>query len=247
MIESAFSIFLFMNRKFIGMISVVVLVVAIGAGAWYIIRLGKTAEVKGDKVLATEQQSLQTAMNDNTVPALTNQPADNSSNPKAPHNDMHLITITTNYGDIQFETYDADAPKTVENFLTLAKKGFYDGLTFHRVIKGFMIQGGDPSGNGTGGPGYTFPDEINPTSPLYQTGYVRGVVAMANAGPNTNGSQFFIMQADYPLPPNYTIFGHVTKGIETVDKIVAVPVTGPENSTPVSPVKMEKVTIADVQ
>ena len=114
----------------------------------------------------------------------------------------HLVTIKTNLGEIKFKTYDADAPKTVENFITLTNKGFYNRLIFHRVIDGFMIQGGDPAGTGTGGPGYQFEDELNPTTPSYQAGYKKGVVAMANAGPNTNGSQFFIMVADYPLPHN---------------------------------------------
>ena len=119
-----------------------------------------------------------------------------------------------------FETYDADASKTVNNFITLAKKGFYNNIIFHRVIKGFMIQGGDPLGNGTGGPGYTFEDELNLSTVSYKAGYKKGVVAMANAGPNTNGSQFFIMLADNPdLPPKYTIFGKVVKGQDVVDQI----------------------------
>ncbi|OHA16501.1 MAG: peptidylprolyl isomerase [Candidatus Taylorbacteria bacterium RIFCSPHIGHO2_02_FULL_45_28] len=139
---------------------------------------------------------------------------------------MHIITLETNKGTIVFETYDADAPKTVENFITLASKGFYDNLIFHRVIEGFMIQGGDPSGNGMGGPGYKFADELNPNTESYKAGYVRGIVAMANAGPNTNGSQFFIMHKDTPLPHNYTIFGKVVKGMETVDAI-ATSLVGP--------------------
>lgn len=134
-------------------------------------------------------------------------------------NMKNLITIKTNFGDIQFETYDADAPKTVANFITLANKGFYDGVIFHRVIKGFMIQGGDPTGTGAGGPGYKFEDELNPQTESYKAGYQKGVVAMANAGPNTNGSQFFIMLENYPLPNNYTIFGKVVKGQDVVDKI----------------------------
>ncbi|TSC66814.1 MAG: peptidyl-prolyl cis-trans isomerase-like 1, partial [Parcubacteria group bacterium Gr01-1014_73] len=113
-------------------------------------------------------------------------------------NNTHTAILQTNFGEIQFVTYDADAPKTVENFLTLANKGFYNNLTFHRVIKGFMIQGGDPNGDGAGGPGYQFADELNPETESYKQGYKQGVVAMANAGPNTNGSQFFIMHADYP-------------------------------------------------
>ena len=134
-------------------------------------------------------------------------------------NGMHIVTLSTSLGDVSFETYDADAPRAVNNFLTLSKKGFYNNVIFHRVIKGFMIQGGDPLGNGTGGPGYTFVDELNPSTSSYQAGYKKGVVAMANAGPNTNGSQFFIMLADYPLQRNYTIFGKVVSGQEVVDKI----------------------------
>ncbi len=153
----------------------------------------------------------------------------------------HMVTLETNYGKIVFQTYDADAPHTVANFVTLANKKFYDGLTFHRVIKGFMIQGGDPNGNGTGGPGYTFADELNPNTDLYKAGYKKGVVAMANAGPDTNGSQFFIMTADYPLPNNYTIFGKVVSGQDVVDKIALVR-TG-QNDKPVSPVVMKTVIV----
>jgi len=153
---------------------------------------------------------------------------------------QHMITIETNYGKIVIETYDSDAPNTVANFVSLAGKGFYNGLIFHRVIKGFMIQGGDPNGNGTGGPGYQFADELNPSTASYKAGYKKGVVAMANAGPNTNGSQFFIMTEDYPLPNNYTIFGKVVSGQDVVDKIANVP-TG-ANDKPLSPVTMTKVT-----
>ena len=153
----------------------------------------------------------------------------------------HMITIETNYGKIVFETYDADAPNTTLNFVTLSNKGFYNGLTFHRVIKGFMIQGGDPNGNGTGGPGYKFPDELNPNTASYKAGYKKGVVAMANSGPDTNGSQFFIMTADYPLPNKYTIFGKVVSGQDVVDKIANLP-TG-ANDQPASPVIMKTVTV----
>ncbi len=153
----------------------------------------------------------------------------------------HMITIDTNYGKIVFETYDADAPKTVENFVTLANKGFYNGLIFHRVIKGFMIQGGDPEGTGMGGPGYKFADELNPSTVSYKAGYKKGIVAMANAGPNTNGSQFFIMTEDYPLPNSYTIFGKVVSGQDVVDKIARVQTE--EDDRPISPVTMKKVTV----
>ena len=153
----------------------------------------------------------------------------------------HMVTIETNYGKIVFETYDSDAPNTVKNFVTLAGKGFYNNLTFHRVIPGFMIQGGDPKGDGTGGPGYQFADELNPATASYKAGYKKGVVAMANAGPNTNGSQFFIMTADYPLPNSYTIFGKVVSGQDVVDKIAAVK-TG-AGDRPVVPVVMKSVTV----
>lgn len=152
---------------------------------------------------------------------------------------MPKVTIQTTKGDIEIELFSNDAPKATENFITLAKKNFYDGVIFHRVIKGFMIQGGDPTGTGRGGPGYTFPDELNPATDSYKAGYVRGTVAMANAGPNTNGSQFFIMHADYPLPHNYTIFGRVTKGLEVVD-MIANSVTNAEDR-PQQDIVMTKV------
>ena len=135
---------------------------------------------------------------------------------------------------------------TIENFRLLAERGYYDGVIFHRVIKGFMIQGGDPTGTGRGGQsawGGRFNDEINRSSPLYQGKYTAGTVAMANAGPNTNGSQFFIMHIDYPLPPSYTKFGRLIEGQEVVDAIANVK-TG-QNDKPVEPVVMEKVTIQE--
>lgn len=152
--------------------------------------------------------------------------------------------IKTNQGTIRFELLETEAPKTTENFITLAEKGYFDGVIFHRTIKGFMIQGGDPTGTGRGGQsawGGRFDDEINPASTLYQKGYRAGTVAMANAGPNTNGSQFFIMHVTYSLPPNYTIFGQVTEGQEVVNAIACGP-TDP-NDRPVSQVIMEKVTV----
>jgi len=158
-------------------------------------------------------------------------------------NMSHIITIKTNMGEIRFATYDADAPNTVNNFITLAQKGFYDGIIFHRVIDGFMIQGGDPTGTGTGGPGYVFNDELNPQTNSYKEGYKKGVVAMANAGPNTNGSQFFIMVADYPLSNNYTIFGKVIFGQDVADAIAKLK-TGP-NDRPISPAVMEKITVSE--
>ena len=152
--------------------------------------------------------------------------------------------IQTNKGTIRFELLEADAPKTTENFRLLAEKGYYDGVIFHRVIKGFMIQGGDPTGTGRGGQsawGGRFADEINSGSEVYTRGYKAGTVAMANAGPNTNGSQFFIMHADYQLPPNYAIFGRVTEWQDVVNAIATSATDG--NDRPKSEVKMEEVTV----
>ncbi|MBI5607171.1 MAG: peptidylprolyl isomerase [Deltaproteobacteria bacterium] len=152
--------------------------------------------------------------------------------------------IQTNKGTIRFELLEADAPKTTENFIKLTEKSYYDGVIFHRVINGFMIQGGDPTGTGRGGQsawGGRFDDEINPASDLYRQGYRAGTVAMANAGPNTNGSQFFIMHADYALPPNYSIFGRVMEGQEVVNTIASSPTDS--NDRPLSQVIMEKVII----
>ena len=152
--------------------------------------------------------------------------------------------IQTNKGTIKFELLEQDAPKTTENFRLLAEKGYYDGVIFHRVIKGFMIQGGDPTGTGRGGEsawGGRFADEIKPTSEVYKRGYKAGTVAMANAGPNTNGSQFFIMHVDYPLPPNYSIFGRVTEGQDVVNSIATSATDSGDR--PKSEVKMEKVVV----
>ena len=158
---------------------------------------------------------------------------------------MTRAVITTEKGDIEVDLFDKGAPKTVQNFVDLANKGFYDGVIFHRVIPGFMIQGGDGQFGkkvsldanrvGTGGPGYRFEDEPVTGS------YSRGTLAMANAGPNTNGSQFFIMHKDYALPKSYTIFGQVTKGLDVVDTIAAGR-TGAQDR-PVEPVAMTGVAI----
>ena len=130
----------------------------------------------------------------------------------------YVATLDTNHGSIAIDLDAGRSPLTVNNFVFLAREGFYDGVIFHRVIPGFVAQGGDPTGTGTGGPGYRFRDELDGTGE-----YRRGTVAMANAGPNTNGSQFFICLADVGLPHQYTIFGHVTDGMDAVDAIAAVP------------------------
>lgn len=157
--------------------------------------------------------------------------------------------IETDKGPIEIEFFADEQPKAVENFRLLAEHGYYDGLTFHRIVKGFMLQGGDPFGDGTGGEsawGGTFADDIKADSPLYRGGYRRGLLAMANSGADTNGSQFFIMHADYPLPPQYVIFAKVTAGMDVVDALANVPTTmGADGamSRPVTPVKMTKVTV----
>ena len=174
-------------------------------------------------------------------------------NPKVPagaksSGGLHGV-LDTDKGAIEIEFLPMDAPKAVENFRLLAEHGYYDGLTFHRIVKGFMIQGGDPSGDGTGGEsawGGTFADEIKQDSPLYAGGYKRGYVAMANSGPNTNGSQFFIMHQDYPLQPNYVIFAKVTGSMAAVDAMAELPTTlGGDGgmSKPVTPPTIKKVTI----
>lgn len=158
----------------------------------------------------------------------------------------HKAVIHTNYGDIEVELYGQDAPKTVGNFVGLADRGFYNGILFHRIVPKFVIQGGDPKTKdtamratwGSGGEsiyGGEFADELNPQAPSLQRGYVEGALAMANRGPNTNTSQFFIMLADVQLPKAYTIFGKVTKGMDVVHTIEHVDVV---NSVPVKPVKI---------
>jgi cyclophilin family peptidyl-prolyl cis-trans isomerase len=152
----------------------------------------------------------------------------------------YKATIKTSQGDITVDLTENMTPITVNNFIFLSKEGFYDNTIFHRIIEGFMIQGGDPLGNGTGDPGYKFEDEE------FQGEYKRGTMAMANSGPNTNGSQFFIMHQNNQLPPDYVIFGNVVEGMEVVDKIVSQPVktgmTG-EESSPVTPDKILSIEI----
>jgi cyclophilin family peptidyl-prolyl cis-trans isomerase len=148
-------------------------------------------------------------------------------------------TLQTNHGAIELELYPEDAPKTVENFVKLARDGFYDGVIFHRVIPDFMIQGGDPTGTGSGGPGYSFGDEFN------EHKIDRGALAMANAGPNTNGSQFFIVTAEETpwLDGKHTVFGKVTSGMDVVDRISGV--DRDANDRPRTPVTIERVELSD--
>ena len=152
---------------------------------------------------------------------------------------MSKATMHTNHGAIELELFDEDAPETVANFKKLSRDGFYDGVIFHRVIRDFMIQGGDPTGTGTGGPGYTFEDEINDQK------IVRGALAMANAGPNTNGSQFFIVTTDAApwLDGKHTVFGRVVSGMEAVDSIEASDTDARDK--PVSDALIERVEVSD--
>jgi cyclophilin family peptidyl-prolyl cis-trans isomerase len=152
---------------------------------------------------------------------------------------MSQATMQTSRGAVTFELFDEEAPRTVANFRKLASEGFYDGLTFHRVIKDFMIQGGCPQGTGTGGPGYTFEDEIN------QHKIVRGALAMANAGPDTNGSQFFVVTAGACpwLDGKHTVFGRVTGGLEVVDELEGVPTDAGDR--PTEPIGIDSLKVSD--
>jgi cyclophilin family peptidyl-prolyl cis-trans isomerase len=164
---------------------------------------------------------------------------DTGAGPTSTIETMTSATLQTNHGAIEIELYDEDAPTTVDNFLKLARDGFYDGVIFHRVIPDFMIQGGDPTGTGSGGPGYQFGDEFNDHK------VERGALAMANAGPNTNGSQFFIVTAEACpwLDGKHTVFGRVTGGMDVVETIEATP-TGAQDR-PVDDVVIESVAVAD--
>ena len=157
----------------------------------------------------------------------------------------YTATIKTSHGDMTADLFVGDAPQTVNNFVFLAREGFYDGVIFHRIIRNFMVQTGDPEGSGRGGPGYRFRDELSGPQ-----GYEPGTLAMANAGPNTQGSQFFICHGPGAerLPKNYSIFGKVSDGIDVLDKIAGAPVRpgpGGENSQPVDPPKIDTIQIAE--
>lgn len=211
----------------------VLIVVAIAAVFFY------------SKLNATEKIKTNPTSPENKIAEITLTPTVTSTPTKMEisENKKYQAVLKTTSGDITIDLNTKDTPITSNNFVTLAKKKFYDNTIFHRVIKGFMIQGGDPKGDGTGGPGYKFDDEP------FEGEYTRGTVAMANSGPNTNGSQFFIMHSDNPLPKNYVIFGKVSAGLETVDKIANAPVEANpmsgENSTPAEPVKVLTVTIVE--
>ncbi|MFA6475830.1 MAG: peptidylprolyl isomerase [Candidatus Paceibacterota bacterium] len=224
------------------LIALVLVVLVILAGAWLYKAdrdttesLTATSTIIGNLASTSQQQA-------SVIQA--GAPINNLNNKKM----TNIVTLETSMGEIQFETYNNDAPNTVANFVKLAKEKYYDGLIFHRVISGFMIQGGDPNCTkggacGSGGPGYQFADELNPETASYKAGYQKGVVAMANAGPNTNGSQFFIMLENNPLPNAYTIFGKVIKGQDVVDAIGKVK-TAPGDK-PIENVVIKSVTVSE--
>lgn len=227
-------------------VAILIVVLVVLGGFWLINGNSKKENVVDDYV--SEEDNTIPIPDTQVSPTNTeeaNKPVVNNNNKK----NMEA-SIKTNKGDITIQFFDQQAPKTVANFTKLAGSGFYDGVKFHRVIKGFMDQTGDPLSKddskvsmwGTGGPGYKFADEIDPNSDLYtKVGYQKGIVAMANSGPDTNGSQFFIMAEDYPLPPLYTIFAKVTAGQSVVDAINNVK-TGP-NDRPVEAVIINSITL----
>jgi cyclophilin family peptidyl-prolyl cis-trans isomerase len=197
--------------------------------------------VQTDQNVVTDEANPRGAETQNKV-VFNNNSESNSMNLEIDQNKTYTAVLHTSEGDIEVLLNAKETPITVNNFVTLSKKDFYNSTIFHRVMKGFMIQGGDPTGTGSGGPGYKFNDEP------FEGEYTRGTLAMANAGKNTNGSQFFIMHADVPLRKDYVIFGHVTKGIEVVDKIATAKVEYSqtrEMSKPVNPVKITSVDIIE--
>lgn len=220
---------------------IIILVVA-AVAVTAILYIGATKKIAPTSQYADQLETPTPVQNETQATAGNNT---NSNQTKS----MNTAVLTTNKGVITLELYTDEVPNTSKNFKDLAQKGFYNGTRFHRVIKGFMIQGGDPLSKdlsmqsrwGTGDPGYKFADEINASSEIYKVGYKRGVIAMANSGPNTNGSQFFIMHQDYPLPPLYTIFGKVVSGQEVVDAIATTP-TEP-NDRPSSEIVIQKIEI----
>lgn len=223
------------------------IIALVGVGVFYFNQQtnSKVANVGDSKSLTLEDGSENTDSPEITLKDSAQQPMAQQKNSNPPamtidSNKTYTAVVKTTEGDITVELNAKQTPVTVNNFVALARKKFYNNVIFHRTIKGFMIQGGDPTGTGSGGPGYSFEDEP------FEGEYTRGTIAMANSGPDTNGSQFFIMHADYPLPPNYTIFGKVTTGLETVDKIAEAPTQpGGEGSTPVKPVKINSVEIQE--
>lgn len=207
---------------------IIILALGLALGIFLVSRNNSVQDINLQQKLSNDHLSAQSASQSALEKAAAQPTATTDQGAPTPIPTQDWISATsaailTAKGTIQIELYPQDAPKTVTNFATLAKSGYYNGLTFHRVVPGFVVQGGDPKGDGTGGYsiyGPTFGDELNATTSSYKAGYMEGVVAMANRGPNTNGSQFFIMLADNTsLPHDYTIFGKVTSGMDVVKQI----------------------------
>lgn len=226
----------------------IIVLALFGTGVYFLSKQPKSSETVQNKV--QDKQNVQLPEEKDVLSQTTS--SEIPTNPKLPEmqldtNKKYTAILHTTKGDITINLYADKTPITVNNFVTLAQKGFYNNTKFHRIMKDFMIQGGDPLGNGTGGPGYQFEDE-----PEGLKGeYTRGVVAMANAGSNTNGSQFFIMHKDVPLPKAYVIFGKVedTAGLAIVDKIAETPVkenSFGERSTPTEDVIVKSVEIVEM-
>jgi cyclophilin family peptidyl-prolyl cis-trans isomerase len=228
------------NKNTMILIGIVILFVLFGI--IFSLNYNNDLKVSEDNLLKSQDEERELTEKENTNIIEEELEEDEIINTNEEEIIMTQATLKTSKGDIVLEFYPELAPNTVKNFQNLAEKGFYDGVIFHRVIEGFMIQGGDPDGIGTGGPGYKFDDELNPNSEIAKKGYLRGTLAMANSGPNTNGSQFFIMHRDYPLPYQYTIFGRVIEGIEVVDAI-ATTETG-ANDKPVEDIVINEVVVS---
>ena len=222
----------FKAMKHVGFITVGVVVLMIALAAVFF----KTLPSQSKKATTKVKEEKKQTENSNLTKKIS--PPEMQIN----KNKKYTATLKTTEGDIVVSLNASKTPITVNNFVALSRDKFYDETIFHRVVKGFMIQGGDPEGTGMGGPGYKFDDEP------FEGGYIRGTVAMANSGPNTNGSQFFIMHKDSPLPKNYVIFGSVVKGMDVVDKIAVAEVVksaSGELSKPVNPVKITSVVISE--
>jgi cyclophilin family peptidyl-prolyl cis-trans isomerase len=210
------------------------------AGVAYVVYARSNQKVSTTSPRLTTSPTAQNSM-DNNTPSPSTKTYSAAPALSIDKSKKYTAILHTSEGDMTMELFANQTPITVNNFVFLAGEKFYDNTIFHRVMEGFMIQGGDPTGTGRGGPGYQFDDEA------FDEKYTRGTVAMANAGPNTNGSQFFIMHKDYALPPDYIIFGRVTQGLDVLDRIATAPVTSSptgEDSKPVTPAKITSIEIS---